>query len=203
EWPDRPPLTVDVGLLGRHNAANAMAIIGAAWVLGIGDEPLAASLKGFRGVRRRMEVKGDVDGVVVLDDYGHHPTAIARTLETVRQVYPGRRVWAVYEPLTFHRTAAMLERFADILARADEAAIIDIWAVRDPDTTIVSAADLAAATAKRSGRAVPAPGPPEASAEALARLVRPGDVVLVMGGGRSYVTAERLVELLTERAGPG
>jgi UDP-N-acetylmuramate--alanine ligase len=200
EWPDRPSLTVDVGLPGAHNAANAMGIVGTAFALGIADAPLAESLARFHGVGRRMELKGDVGGVVVLDDYGHHPTAIARTLETVREVYPGRRTWAVYEPLTFHRTAAMLEAFADVLATADEAAIIDIWPVRDPDTTIVSAADLARATSQRTGRDVPAPGSPEATADVLATLVRAGDVVLVMGGGRSYVTAERLVELLRASA---
>jgi UDP-N-acetylmuramate--alanine ligase len=199
-WPDRPSISVDVGLPGEHNASNAMAIVGAAWVLGVGDEPLRQSLATFHGVGRRMELKGDVGGVVVLDDYGHHPTAIRKTLATVRQVYPDRRVWAVYEPLTYHRTAAMLDAFADVLATADDAAVIDIWPVRDPDTTITSAAELAAATSARTGRDVPAAGSPEATADVLATLVRPGDVVLVMGGGRSYVAAERLVELLRAKA---
>ena len=108
----------------------------------------------FAGVGRRFEVKGDVGGVVVLDDYGHHPTAIAATLDAVALRYPGRRIWAVYEPLTFHRTAAMLEPFADVLARADRVAIADIFAVRDPDTTIVSAADLAAAVEARGTPAI-------------------------------------------------
>ena len=75
-----------------------------------------------------MEVKGEIGGVTVIDDYGHHPTAIAKTLEAVRGKYPGRRVWAVYEPLTYHRTAQMLDRFAQVLATADEVAIADIWA---------------------------------------------------------------------------
>ena len=107
-------------------------------------------------------------------------------------------MWAVYEPLTFHRTAAMLEQFADVLARADRVAIADIFAVRDPDTTIVSAADLAAAVAARGTSAL-APGSAEATADALAPLVEPGDVVLVMGGGRSSVIAERLAEALETR----
>src|SRR5581483_7104879 len=100
------------------------------------------------------------------------------------------------------RTAALLDDFADVLATADRAAIVDIWAVRDPDTTIVSASDLAAAIEAR-GTPASATGSPEASAEALAGLVEPGDVVLVMGGGRSYVTAERLVELLVGRLAAG
>jgi UDP-N-acetylmuramate--alanine ligase len=92
----------------------------------------------------------------------------------------------------------MLDAFADVLATADRVAIVDIWAVRDVDTTIVSAADLAAATAAR-GTPAEATGSPEASAARIAELVEPGDVVLVMGGGRSYVVAEQLVERLAAR----
>ena len=91
----------------------------------------------------------------------------------------------------------MLEQFADILATAaDRVAIADIFAVRDPDTTIVSAADLARAVTARGGAPAVAPGSVEATADYLAGEVKPGDVVLVMGGGRSYVIADRLVELL-------
>ena len=88
---------------------------------------------------RRLERKGEAGGVVVYDDYAHHPTAIRETLRAIRQREPGRPVWAVYEPLTYHRTAALLDDFADVLATADAVAIADIWAGRDPDTTITSA----------------------------------------------------------------
>jgi UDP-N-acetylmuramate--alanine ligase len=185
----------EVGLAGRHNAENALAVVGAATALGIGEEHVRRSLAGFEGVGRRMELKGDVGGVVVLDDYGHHPTAIGRTLEAVRQRFPGRSVWAVYEPLTYHRTALMLGQFADVLAAADAVAIADIWAGRDTDTTVVSSADLAAEVARR-GRPAEATGSVEATADYLAQTVRSGDVVLVMGGGRSHVIASRLVDLL-------
>jgi UDP-N-acetylmuramate--alanine ligase len=188
-----------VGLPGPANAANALAVIGAAGVLGVPDDHLRASLTEFAGVGRRMEVKGDVGGVLVIDDYGHHPTAIARTLEAVRLRYPGRRVWAVYEPLTYHRTALMLRQFADVLATADEVAIADIWAGRDPDRTITSAAALAEEVTSRGGPTATAPGSVEATADHLSGKVRAGDVVLVMGGGRSYVIASHLVELLRAR----
>ncbi|MFI5226371.1 MAG: glutamate ligase domain-containing protein, partial [Candidatus Limnocylindrales bacterium] len=134
---------------------------------------------------------------VVYDDYGHHPTAIVETIGAVRQLEPGRRLWAVYEPLTYHRTAALLDRFATALATADAVAIADIWPGRDPDTAIASAAGLAAAVAAaRSGIEVEAPGSVERTAEWLAGRVRPGDVVLVMGGGRSYRIGELLLEHL-------
>jgi UDP-N-acetylmuramate--alanine ligase len=157
------------------------------------------ALASFPGVGRRLERVGEVRGVVVYDDYGHHPTAIRATLAALRQREPGRRIWAVLEPLTYHRTAAMLDGLADALATADAVAIADIWAARDPDRTIASAADLAKATAvRRPEITVLAPGSVEATADRLAGEVRPGDAVLVMGGGRSYRIAELLLERLAE-----
>lgn len=195
---DGSEVVYEIGLPGPANAENALAVIGAARVMEVEDAHLRASLAEYAGVGRRMEVKGDVGGIVVIDDYGHHPTAIARTLEAVRLRYPGRRVWAVYEPLTFHRTALMLGQFAEVLATADEVAIADIWAGRDPDTTLTSAAALAEAVHSAGGPAAVAPGSVEATADYLAEHVQRGDVVLVMGGGRSHVIASRLVDRLRD-----
>ena len=194
------PATVRLALAGRHNAANALGVAGAALARGVKPEALVAALGSFQGVGRRLERKGEGRGVVVYDDYGHHPTAIRETLAAIRQLEPGRRVWAVYEPLTYHRTAAMLEEFAEVLSGADAVAIADIWASRDPDTSITSAAELAAATARRRpGLVAVAPGSVEETAAWLSQEVRPGDAVLIMGGGKSY----RIAELLTESLGVG
>jgi UDP-N-acetylmuramate--alanine ligase len=191
------PIQVRLGTAGRHNAGNALAVAAAASTLGLQPSAIATGLASFEGVGRRLEHKGDAAGVTVYDDYGHHPTAIRETLAAVRQREPGRRVWAAFEPLTFHRTAAMLDQFADVLATADAVAIADIWAGRDPDTTVTSADRVAAAiAARRPGMAVLAPGSVEATADRLASEVQPGDVVLVMGGGRSYRIGERLLERL-------
>jgi UDP-N-acetylmuramate--alanine ligase len=193
-------VTVRLGTAGRHNAANALAVAGAAAALGLPPAAIASGLGSFTGVGRRLERVGEAAGVVVYDDYGHHPTAIRETLAAIRQREPGRRVWAVYEPLTYHRTAAMLEEFADVLGEADAVAIADIWAGRDRDTTITSAAALADAVAtRRPGIPVLAPGSVEATADALAEHVRAGDAVLVMGGGRSYRIGERLLMRLEGR----
>ena len=190
---------VRLGLIGRHLAVDGLMAAAGALVAGVDADAVLAGLATYEGVGRRFELKGDVDGVVVLDDYAHHPTAMRATFEAARRRYPGRRLWAVYEPLTYHRTAAMLDAFATVLAEADRAAIIDIWAVRDPDTTITSAAALAEATTRLGGIPAVASGTPEATADYLAGVVEPGDVVLVMGGGRSYAAANRLVELLRAR----
>ena len=133
----------------------------AADLLGLDGDAIAHGLGTFTGVGRRLEVLGEPRGVLVIDDYGHHPTAIRATIESLRERYPGRRLWAVHEPLTYHRTAAMLEPLADALAEADEVVIADIWPGRDPDTTIASAEQLASAVAMRTGRPVAAPGSPE------------------------------------------
>ncbi len=194
------PLTIPLPTAGRHNAANALGVFGAARTLDLPPEIAAAGLASFEGIGRRLERKGEVAGVVVYDDYGHHPTAIRETLAAVRQREPGRRVWAVYEPLTFHRTAAMLGRFAEVLSGADAVAIADVWASRDPDTSVASATALADAIAiRRPGIPVFAPGSVEATADRLAAEVIVGDVVLVMGGGASYRIGDRLLRRLEAR----
>jgi UDP-N-acetylmuramate--alanine ligase len=194
-----PASRVRLRMVGRHMVADGLVAAGGALAAGLTRDEVVAGLATFGGVGRRLELKGDIAGVVVLDDYAHHPTAIQATYAAARQRYPGRRLWAVYEPLTYHRTAAMLEQFADVLAQADRAAVVDIWAIRDPDTSITSAAALAAATTARASFQALATGSPEATGDRLAELVEPGDLVLVMGGGRSTVAAERLVQRLRER----
>ena len=192
---------VHLSAAGDHNASNALLALAAA----ASADPrgrdavdrLLVGLASFPGIGRRLERKGEAKGVVVYDDYGHHPTAIRATLAALRQREPDRRVWAVYEPLTFHRTAAMLVEFADALAEADAVAIANIWASRDLDTTVTSPETLAAAVrARRPDITSMAPGTVEETAAWLARNVREGDAVLVMGGGQSYRIAELLLQAL-------
>jgi UDP-N-acetylmuramate--alanine ligase len=200
------PLRTRLSAVGDHNVANALAVLAAAaGALEPDRQPgadvtpdrLAWALSTFPGIGRRLERKGKAKGVVVYDDYGHHPTAIRATLAALRQREPDRRIWAMYEPLTFHRTAAMVVEFADVLAEADAVAIADIWASRDLDTTAVSPEILAAAVrARRPGITSRATGSVEETAAWLAGQVQDGDAVLVMGGGRSYRIAELLLERL-------
>jgi UDP-N-acetylmuramate--alanine ligase len=193
------PREVHLPTAGRHNAANALGVAGAALALGLPADDIVRGLATFEGVGRRLERKGEAAGVVVYDDYGHHPTAIRATIAAIRQREPGRRLWAVYEPLTYHRTAALAADFADALATADAVAIADIWAGRDPDTSIASAAALATAVSMlRPGIPVGAPGSVETTADWLAAEVRAGDAVLVMGGGHSYRIATGLLRRLEE-----
>jgi UDP-N-acetylmuramate--alanine ligase len=193
-------VTIELATPGRHNASNALGVIGAGLALGLEAQAIRDGVAGFGGVGRRLERKGEAGGVIVYDDYGHHPTAIVETILAVRQLEPGRRLWAVYEPLTYHRTAALLDGFATALATADAVAIADIWPGRDTDPTIASADGLAAAVSRvKPYLEVGAPGSVERAADWLAGRVRSGDVVLVMGGGRSYRIGELLLERLHHR----
>ena len=197
---DHERITARLPTAGRHNAANALGVAAVAGVLGATPAAIRNGLESFPGVGRRLERKGEAAGVVVYDDYGHHPTAIRETIAAIRQREPGRRVWAVHEPLTYHRTAALLDELAGALATADAVAVADIWAGRDPDTTVASATRVArAVAARRSNLTVGAPGSVEATATWLAGEVQTGDAVLVMGGGRSYRIGELLLELLEAR----
>ena len=196
------PLAARLATAGRHNAANALGVAGAALGLGTrgsgnrrraGDLPRASAGGSSGRASRAASSSTTTTGTI--------PRRSARRSAAIRQREPGRRVWAVYEPLTYHRTAALLDDFAAALATADAVAIADIWAGRDPDTTVASAEGLA------RGRRRGSPGPPGRGARlgredrGLARRARsrPGDAVLVMGGGRSYRIGERLLELLERR----
>lgn len=196
-----PPFDVHLATAGIHNVANALLVAATARAIGLSDAEIRDGLESFSGVGRRLERKGEAGDVVVYDDYGHHPTAIRATIEAVRQREPGRRLWVACEPLTFHRTAALLQELAHALSGADGVAVADIWPGRDPDRTVASAAGLAEATRTiAGGKPVAAPGDVEATADWLAGEVRPGDAVLVMGGGHSYRIGERLLEALRGRA---
>ncbi len=186
---------------GVHNAANALLVAATAEVLGVDAAAIGPALASFTGVGRRLERKDEASGVIVYDDYGHHPTAIRATIEAVRQREPGRRLWIACEPLTYHRTAALLDELAAALAEADGIAVADIWPGRDPDRSIASSDGLAAAAkAVAAGKPVAAPGDVLATADWLAQRVVAGDVVLVMGGGHSYRIADRLLDRLRSGA---
>ena len=180
-----------IGLLGAHNASNGLGVAALVASAGGSADGIARSLATFGGVGRRMEVRYDHGSITVLDDYGHHPTAIDATLATVRQRYPGRTLVLAIEPLTYHRTAALLEGLAKSCSAADRVVVAEIFAVRDLDTTSVSASDLAERIAAM-GTPATAPGTVVEAAAALLPSITSETVVLVMGGGRSTELAAAL-----------
>jgi UDP-N-acetylmuramate--alanine ligase len=191
----------EMPLAGEHNVLNATAALIVARELDARLDVLAAALRAFPGAGRRMELIADTGGVTVLDDYAHHPTEVRAAIAAARQrVGPERRLWAVFEPHMFSRTALLLDEFAGSFTDADEVAIVDIFASRDTPEAMraISAERLADAIERISAVPTIATGDAEASAAYVAEHLRPGDAVLVMGAGKSYLVARRVAEALAD-----
>ncbi len=123
-----------VGVPGHHNALNATAAFATAVELGFAPPRVAAALAGYRGARRRMELKGEAGGVRVLDSYAHHPTELAADLRAARDIAAGGRVIAIFQPHLFSRTRIFAADFGAALGLADEAVVLDVYAAReDPE----------------------------------------------------------------------
>lgn len=165
---------------GAHNACNALAALAVAEKQGVPFDSAAAALGTFEGTGRRFELRGEVGGVAVIDDYAHHPTAIRVTLEAARQRYPGRAVWAVWQPHTYSRTQALLDGYAVAFDAADYVIVTDIYAAREQPVPGVTGAAAAAAIAHPKVRHVP--DLPDA-ARLLAGAVRPPAVIVIMSAG--------------------
>jgi UDP-N-acetylmuramate--alanine ligase len=181
-------------LAGEHNVLNATAALAIARELGAPPEVLAEGLRTFRGAGRRMELIADTAGVIVYDDYGHHPTEVRATLAAMRQKVGDRRLWAVFEPHMYSRTALFLDEFAHAFTDADEVVIVDIFASRDTDASLraTSAEALADAIERTSAVSTMAGGDVHAATAYVAEHLSPGDAVLVMGAGKSYQIAQGL-----------
>ena len=187
-----------IGIRGAHNAANALGVAALASLAGATSAGIRRGLATFTGVGRRLEVLYEREDRVVIDDYGHHPAAIDATIATVRAIYPNRTLWLAYEPLTYHRTASLLEPLAASCAAADRVFVAEIHASRDPDLSIASPLGLAEAILRRGGRAE-APGAVEATANAVLAAAPANVVVLVMGGGRSTEMARLIADGFSTR----
>ena len=195
----------EMSLAGEHNVLNATAAIILARALGADLELLAEGLRTFAGAGRRMELIADTAAVTIYDDYGHHPTEVRAALAAARQkVGRDRRLWAVFEPHMYSRTALLIDAFATSFTDADEVVIADIFASRDTPEAMASTSAEALADAIERTSAVPAiaTGDVESTTEYVADHVAPGDAVLVMGAGKSYRIARALADRMAAEARP-
>jgi UDP-N-acetylmuramate--alanine ligase len=193
------PARLEVGVPGRHNALNATAAYAAALELGLSPGQAAAGLAGYRGVHRRMEPKGEADGVLVLDSYAHHPTELAADLRTARDIRPPGRVLAAFQPHLFSRTRIFAAEFGAALGLADEAFVLDVYAAReDPEPGI---SGQLVADAVPGGRAHFVPDRADLPG-AVAAAARPGDLVLTMGAGDITALGPLIVTALRQRGEP-
>jgi UDP-N-acetylmuramate--alanine ligase len=181
---DAGPLgQVRLRLPGRHNVANALAAIAVGRELLIPFSTIARALEAFTGVVRRFERKGERGGILVVDDYAHHPTEIRATLSAARQVYPGRRLVALFQPHLYSRTRDFAADFGEALTRADAAVVMDVYPSREQPITGVTG-ELVADAARRQGAASVTYVPEKTGVvSCLERALCPGDVLLTLGAG--------------------
>ena len=179
---------LDLQVIGRHNAINALAAAGAAWMLGVPGEATAAGIATFTGAQRRMQFKGSINGADVFDDYAHHPDEVAATIEAVRTMNYKRLVVA-FQPHTYTRTTALFDEFVRELSKADHLVLAEIYAARERNTTGVSSRDL---QAKIPG-SVYCETLPEVTAY-LRSIARVGDVILTVGAGDIFRAGEALLK---------
>lgn len=188
---------VRIALPGKHNLMNALAVSALGTHLGVPFSDLREALQNYRGVRRRLELRGAADGVRMLDDYAHHPTEIRATLLAARERYQPKRMWVVFQPHQHSRTRFLLEDFARSFDLAEHVIVPDIYFVRDSEREreLVCAEDLALRVRQRGRDAMHIPGF-EQIVELLVARVLPGDVVITMGAGDIWKVADELVRRL-------
>jgi UDP-N-acetylmuramate--alanine ligase len=200
---DRDPLHIRLRLPGLHNVRNALAAIAVADELQIADEAVVRALEGFEGIERRFQSHGEIETragkVMLVDDYGHHPTEVAATLAAARSGWPGRRIVLVFQPHRYTRTFDLMDDFATVLSAADALVLLDVYAAGE--------APIAGADGRAMARAVRTRGVVEPVfvevlddlPKALESILADGDLVLTMGAGDIGAMVSRLPGLLAHK----
>jgi UDP-N-acetylmuramate--alanine ligase len=184
---------VDLPMAGLHNVRNALAAVGIGLAMNIPFERIAAALAGFGGVHRRFERLGTWRGATVVDDYAHHPTEVAATLEAARQAYPGTRVHAVFQPHLYSRTERLAAEFGAALLAADTALVSEIYRSREQPIAGVSGSLVVDEARSRGHRNAHFCADWKVVTEALEERVAAGDLVLTLGAGDVYKLGLALV----------
>lgn len=190
------PAELELRVPGAHNVLNARAALGALELAGLDVEAGARALASFPGMLRRQELRGERNGALIYDDYGHHPTEVRATLLALRELEP-KRLIAVFQPHLYSRTKAFADEFGAALAEADAIGVLDVYAAREEpvgELAGVSGLDVARAAADHAG------GKPvwwlrdrETAARFLAPRLRPGDLLVTVGAGDIHLLAGTLV----------
>ena len=179
---------------GKHNVLNALAAIGIAMEAGLPREKIVSGLEMFGGVGRRFECKGEKNGIVVIDDYGHHPTEIKATLDTARQCHPEKRLVVLFQPHRFTRTQALFGEFCRIFEDVDQLLLTEIYPASEHPIPGVNGQSLAQGIKQVSKTEVEYVEDFEAAYDILPDILRPGDLFLTLGAGSVWKVGERFLE---------
>jgi UDP-N-acetylmuramate--alanine ligase len=186
---------ISLGVPGRHNVSNAMATVAACREVDVPMTAIAEGLALFGGVRRRFEIVADVNDIILIDDYAHHPTEIAATLTTARETF-GRRIIVVYQPHLYSRTREFAAQFAESLSIADECLLTDIYPARETPIEGVTSELIARRASASGGARFSCIGPRANVVEEVMKIARTGDLIIVMGAGSITLVCDELKEAL-------
>ena len=190
--------TLELTVPGRHNLQNALAAVAVGERVGLDFSRVAEALAGFHGAERRFERHGEVNGILIVDDYGHHPTEIAAVISAARAAL-GRRLVVAFQPHRYTRTAHLLAAFGPALKGADEVVLTDIYAAGEEPIPGVTADALAESIRAATGRPVHLARTLDQAVAELQRIARPGDAVITLGAGSIGTLPTRLLKALAER----
>ena len=186
-------LDINLKVLGKHNILNALGVVALGKYLEIKDEVIKKSLETFPGIGRRMELISEKNGIKVYDDYAHHTTAIKATVDSLKEEYPESRVWAVYEAHSYSRTKALLEKYKGVFDSADKVVIGPIFKARDTEDFGIDEETISKASGHRDINSF---SNTEEMFNFLKGNLKSGDIVLVMGAGKSYLWAREIAKLI-------
>jgi UDP-N-acetylmuramate--alanine ligase len=191
-------LDVDLGEFsiqspGRHMISNALAAISVALEIGVAPDIIRNALKKYKGVKRRMERKGCVNGILVIDDYAHHPTEIAATLSAVKENWTCP-IHVVFQPHRFTRTEYFFDRFADVLTGVDSVLLLPIYAASEPPIPGIDSSALAARCRSAGPQSILVQKSIEQAVQTLKKCVKSGDIVLTLGAGDVFKVGEKFLK---------
>ncbi len=196
-------LDIKLQLPGLHNVRNALAAIAVAQELQIADQAVVEALESFEGIDRRFQILGDVETtngrVMLVDDYGHHPTEIAATIEAARAGWPGKRIVLAFQPHRYSRTRDLMDDFASVLSEADVLIVLEVYAAGEDAIAGADGRAIARAVRSRGGVEPIFVEELDGLAEVLGSVLADGDLVLTMGAGDIGALAARLPTLLARK----
>ncbi len=187
--------TIKLSVPGYHNILNATAALGVIHQLGMPINEAIHALNNFQGTGRRFEILGNIDGTIIIDDYGHHPTQITATLEAARSRYPYHRIWAVWQPHTYSRTQLLEEEYIRALSLADKVVVLKIYAAREKDLGY-TAIKIAQAIADIDAHYIPSM---EDAVNFLLAGLKPNDLVIVFSAGDATKISHDVLRRLKRR----
>ncbi len=190
--------TVELSVSGEHNVLNSLAAYASAHYMGISDDAIIKGLKIFKGAKRRLQKTAEVGGIMIYDDYGHHPNEIAATLGTVRKIFLGRRIVAVFQPHRFSRTAALYKEFAEALSLADRAFILPVYGSDERPIEGVSSQLIFDAASDDMRSHYELSGNFDDLVASVCKAARAGDIILTIGAGSVGTLGQKIAAKLGE-----